>query len=417
MYSSRTPTPIQKAGVPIALTGRDLMACAQTGSGKTGAFMLTICVQLMREYMRIKNGEGKSNRRKTDPMAIVLTPTRELAIQILKEAKKFSYQLPLKACIAYGGQPRGQQLREIQGGCDILIATPGRLSDFLTSRNFGAGSVKVLVLDEADRMLDMGFAREMNTIITQRGMPRERQTLMFSATFPREIQQMATQYLNDAAMVTIGRVGSATDLITQQVIQIDDYRKRDLILDLIRTHNTAKRILIFVERKTTAGDLDRYLEEEGFYAMSIHGDKQQHERETALNEFTRGAVKVLVATDVASRGLDVDGIDLVINYDTPNDIDSYTHRIGRTGRAGRKGLAISFINHGTNKRMLLEVQKCLAEVKQSSEVLDTVCDLAGGSYGGSRGRGGGGRGRGGGGGYGGGFGGGGGGFGGRGGGI
>jgi ATP-dependent RNA helicase DDX3X len=384
-----TPTPIQKASVPITKQGRDIIAVAQTGSGKTGAFMFATIIRCMRQRHMDQQNPPPSGYG-CFPKAMVMTPTRELAIQILEEAKKFSFRLPLKTCIAYGGQPRGQQAAAFRDGCDIVIGTPGRLNDFSQSRTLDLSRLIVLCLDEADRMLDMGFLPQIRQIIRDYGMPRAgvRQTLMFSATFPREIQQLAHQFLAQSfAFISIGRVGSTTDLITQQLMNVPDFKKRDAVMDLIVKYHTAKRILIFAERKTTCHDLEGFLTSRGLHVTSIHGDKPQEAREFALNEFKRGAIKILVATDVASRGLDVDGIDLVINHDTPNDIDSYTHRIGRTGRCGRKGLAISFVNDRTNPRVLLAIGESLRETGQGSPVLDELL-----RYGNYSSRGGGGRG-------------------------
>lgn len=373
----KAPTPVQKIAVPIAISGRDLISCAQTGSGKTGAFMFAIITRLTGLLGAERDAVLASAGETAKPMALIITPTRELAIQILTEAEKFTFKMPLTPAVAYGGQPRGVQLRKIQAGCDILIGTPGRLMDFFENLQVSLTEIKLLVLDEADRMLDKGFSDDMSMIVHDFKMPEEHQTLMFSATFEDEVKGLAEDLMKEPAFVSVGRVGSTTSLITQQLVNVDDTNKKDKLMELIMAHQQAKRILVFVEKKSTAVDLDRFLDGAGVYACCLHGDRDQVARETALNNFARGEFFLMVATDVAGRGLDIDGIDVVINFDLPRNLDSYTHRIGRTGRAGRRGLAISFINDESRGDVLEEIKLLMTETEQEApEFLETCIAAA-----------------------------------------
>ncbi|BHF71398.1 ATP-dependent RNA helicase ddx3x [Sparganum proliferum] len=292
------PTPVQKNAIPIVMAGRDLMACAQTGSGKTAAFLIPILNSM---YL---NGPGNSitasyetNRRKQFPVALILAPTRELASQIHEEARKFSYRSRVRPCVVYGGADMRKQLQELSYGCNLLVATPGRLLDVMDRGRIGLNHIRFLVLDEADRMLDMGFEPQIRKIVEGDAMPPcgSRQTLMFSATFPKQIQP-------------------------------------------------GDRTLIFVETKRGADALEEYLYQEKYSVASIHGDRTQEDRELALNYFRVGVTPILVATAVAARGLDIPNVKHVINYDLPSDIEEYIHRIGRTGRVGNLGKATSFFN-------------------------------------------------------------------------
>ena len=381
------PTPVQKHSIPICLAQRDLMACAQTGSGKTAGFMFPIITGILR------SGAPPAPRgRKAFPLALVLSPTRELSSQIWEETRKFSYQTGLRAVVVYGGAPVGQQLREMERGCDILVATPGRLSDLIDRARVSLESVRYLALDEADRMLDMGFEPQIRDIVERQGMPPagERQTMLFSATFPREIQRMASDFLHNYVFLTVGRVGSSTDLIVQKVEYVPIDNKRDVLMEMITA--VPGLTLIFVETKRGADSLEDYLCRNRFPATSIHGDRTQQEREAALRSFKSGHTPYLVATDVAARGLDIPHVTHVVNYDLPSDIDDYVHRIGRTGRAGKKGLATAFFcdKDGPIARSLSELME---EAKQ--DVPDWLRNMAAtsrfGSGGGGR-RGGGGRG-------------------------
>jgi len=284
--------------------------------------------------------------RVTTPLAVILAPTRELAMQIYDEARKFSQGTPLRPVAVYGGASFGNQLRDLKNGiCDIIVATPGRLNDFFQKKFVSFAKVKFLVLDEADRMLDMGFEPQIREIVEKSDMPhtKMRQTLLFSATFPKEIQALARSFLNRYIFLTIGPVGAATESVTQNFIYEDDEtQKEEKLKELIR--DVKGLTLVFVETKKKASEMEYRLGRLGFGAISIHGDKEQHERTRALKSFSSGATPILIATNVAARGIDIGNIEHVVNYEMPKDVDDYVHRIGRTGRIGRKGLATSFIS-------------------------------------------------------------------------
>ncbi|EFJ44800.1 hypothetical protein VOLCADRAFT_82651 [Volvox carteri f. nagariensis] len=355
------PTPVQKHSITIGLAGRDLMACAQTGSGKTAAFCFPIIASMLLKGYQPAAGR---NSRKALPGALVLAPTRELTSQIYDEARKFTYMTGLRPVVIYGGAPAPNQLRDLERGCDILVATPGRLSDFIERGRVGLSSILFLCLDEADRMLDMGFEPQIRRIVEQEDMPPvgQRQTLMFSATFPKEIQRLAADFLSNYVFLTVGRVGSSTDLIVQHIEYVSSDEKQNTLLDLIST--VEGLTLVFVETKRGADELERILTRNQLPATSIHGDRSQEQREMALRSFKSGKTPVMVATDVAARGLDIPHVTHVINYDLPKDIDDYVHRIGRTGRAGHKGLATAFFTDADAPlaRSLVEV---LTETNQA----------------------------------------------------
>lgn len=367
-----TPTPVQKYSVPIIKDKRDLMACAQTGSGKTAAFLLPILSRLNEEGPGPSYSEGSSNhynkRSAATPLAVILAPTRELALQIYDEAKKFSYRSHIRPVVVYGGAEVSSQIHELSRGCDILVATPGRLQDMLERHRVTLEKVRFLVLDEADRMLDMGFEPQIRLIVEDRGMPStgQRQTLMFSATFPKEIQILARDFLDNYIFLAVGRVGSTSENITQKIVWVDERDKRSFLLDLLNAVAGPECLsLVFVETKRGADALEWFLCQEEYPATSIHGDRTQHEREAALRAFKCGDNPILVATAVAARGLDIPNVKHVINHDMPSDIDEYVHRIGRTGRVGNLGLATSFFNEkNTNiARDLLQIlQECDQEV-------------------------------------------------------
>jgi ATP-dependent RNA helicase DDX3X len=336
------PTPVQKNSIPTVLADRDLMACAQTGSGKTAAFLFPIIAKL------VGNITGSSidyHRRVCYPSALVLAPTRELACQIEDECRKFCAKTGLRSLVVYGGSPMVHQLRSLETyGCDILVATPGRLVDIIDKNKISLSRIRYLVLDEADRMLDMGFEPQIRKIVEQRDMPQkgQRRTLMFSATFPKEIQQLASSFLEDYLFLAVGRVGSTTDLVTQHFIKCEEREKLQKLFELLRSSKEGLT-LIFVEKKKTADSVGRLLSSQGFRATAIHGDRAQRERTAAIRTFSTGETPFLVATNVAARGLDIDNVTHVVNFDMPNDIDDYVHRIGRTGRAGKKGISTTFI--------------------------------------------------------------------------
>lgn len=353
------PTPVQRYSIPIGLAGRDMMACAQTGSGKTAAFCFPIIANILRKGFR----PGPRGR-KAFPLALVLSPTRELSSQIYDEARKFTYQTGIRPVVVYGGAPQMQQLRELERGCDFLVATPGRLIDIMDRARVSLEKVGFLALDEADRMLDMGFEPQIRRIVEGEDMPRpgERQTLLFSATFPKEIQRLAADFMHDYVFLSVGRVGSSTELIVQVVEYVPAADKRQMLLDLLQSVEKGLT-LIFVETKKGADALEDYLIRHGLPATSIHGDRSQGEREAALRSFRTGRTPVLVATDVAARGLDIPHVTHVINYDLPTDIDDYVHRIGRTGRAGKKGLATAFFSE-KDSGLASKLQEILSETNQ-----------------------------------------------------
>ena len=332
--------------------------------------------------------------RKALPLILVMSPTRELTCQIYDEARKFSHNTGLRPVVIYGGASTGEQLRDLERGCDILIATPGRMADFCERARISLENIKYLTLDEADRMLDMGFEPQIRRIVDGENMPPagQRVTLMFSATFPRQIQEMASDFMHNYVFLSVGRVGSSTDLIEQHVVQVRYSDKRSTLMDVI-TSGPQGLTVVFVEKKRDADSLEAFLSNNNFPACSIHGDKEQGEREHALRAFKSGRRPILVATDVAARGLDISGITHVINYDMPKDIDDYTHRIGRTGRAGKKGVATAFFDPDADSGLAKPLEELMSEAKQ--EVPPWLTQLAKTSYygggGRSRGRGGGNR--------------------------
>jgi len=377
------PTPIQKTAIPCVMANRDLMGCAQTGSGKTAAFLLPIIHKLLEDGVDPHSGEEPQK-----PEAVVVAPTRELAIQIKEEARKFSSGSTIKPVVAYGGTSVGFQLSTLFKGCNILIATPGRLLGFVEMGKVSFENVKYLVLDEADRMLDMGFLPDITKIACHSTMPKkgERKTLMFSATFPDTVQHMALDFLHDYLFLTIGIVGGASKDVTQTVFEVEKFSKREKLLDILREVGT-DRTLVFVETKRNADFLASALSSEGFPTTSIHGDRLQREREEALSDFKNGSKPILVATAVAARGLDIKGVAHVVNYDMPKDIDEYVHRIGRTGRVGNTGKATTFFDPGHDSGVAGDLTKILSDAGQ--EVPDFLgSDMSGfgdggGGFGGS----------------------------------
>ncbi|KAJ4380119.1 DEAD-box ATP-dependent RNA helicase [Didymella sp. IMI 355093] len=395
----KVPTPVQKYSIPIVMAGRDLMACAQTGSGKTGGFLFPILAQAFKNGPSAapaaqSGGYGYGRQRKAYPTSLILAPTRELVSQIFDESRKFAYRSWVRPCVVYGGADIGSQLRQIERGCDLLVATPGRLVDLIERGRISLQNIKYLVLDEADRMLDMGFEPQIRRIVEGEDMPQvaDRQTLMFSATFPRDIQMLARDFLKDYIFLSVGRVGSTSENITQKIEYVEDIDKRSVLLDILHTHG-AGLSLIFVETKRMADSLSDFLINQGFPATSIHGDRTQREREKALEMFRSGRCPILVATAVAARGLDIPNVTHVVNYDLPTDIDDYVHRIGRTGRAGNTGIATAFFNRG-NRGVVRDLIELLKEANQEiPQFLESIA-REGSGFGGGRGGRGGGRGRG-----------------------
>jgi len=355
------PTPVQKRTLPIVMSGRDLMACAQTGSGKTAAFLLPVIQKIM------ETGAGdNAGASFAAPQCVIITPTRELAIQIKEESRKFAMGSVVKSVVTYGGVSVQFQLGELVRGCNILIATPGRLLDLVDRGKISFEGVKFLVLDEADRMLDMGFMPDIQRCILNPKMPRKglRQTLMFSATFPPEVQRSAKEFLENNLFVTVGVVGGACTDVTQVFHEVSKFEKREKLGDILAGCDPKDKTLVFVKTKKNADFLATYLSHQGLPTTSIHGDRLQREREQALADFRAGKMAILVATDVAARGLDIKGVKHVVNFDMPDGVDDYVHRIGRTGRVGNVGKATSFYDSSEDRGVAGPLVKMLNDCKQ-----------------------------------------------------
>ncbi|XP_058823493.1 ATP-dependent RNA helicase bel [Topomyia yanbarensis] len=366
------PTPVQKYAIPIIMAGRDLMACAQTGSGKTAAFLVPILNQMYKHGISAPPQGRPFNRRKQYPLGLVLAPTRELATQIFEESKKFCYRSRMRPAVLYGGNNTQEQMRELDRGCHLIVATPGRLEDMIMRGKVGLDNIRFLVLDEADRMLDMGFEPQIRRIVEESKMPPtgERQTLMFSATFPKAIQELASDFLHNYIFLAVGRVGSTSVNITQSIFWVEENYKRSHLLDVLSKINAQNAgddtdclTLIFVETKKSADSLEDYLYSNNHPVTSIHGDRTQKEREEALKCFRSGRCPVLVATAVAARGLDIPNVKHVINFDLPAEVEEYVHRIGRTGRMGNLGVATSFFND-KNRNVANGLVRLLQETQQ-----------------------------------------------------
>jgi len=326
-----TPTPVQAQAIPYILEGRDMLAGAQTGTGKTAGFTLPM-LQILSEQKMPKN------HRKI--RALILTPTRELAAQVADSVKIYGKYLPLKSAVIFGGVGINPQITMLRNGIDILIATPGRLLDHVGQGTVDLSAVEVFVLDEADRMLDMGFIRDIRRVITI--LPKVRQNLMFSATYSDEIKTLANTLLRNPAEVEVARRNTSSELVTQSVILVDCKRKSALLGELIGK-NKWEQVLVFTRTKHGANKLTEYLQKIGITAAAIHGNKSQAARTKALNDFKLSSVRVLVATDIAARGIDIDALPHVVNFELPNIAEDYVHRIGRTGRAGCEGEALSLV--------------------------------------------------------------------------
>ncbi|KAG8345663.1 putative ATP-dependent RNA helicase [Trypanosoma vivax] len=366
----KDPTPVQRYGIPVCLEGHDLMACAQTGSGKTAAFLVPVV------HYILKHGVSPAVGRVSHPIAVIMAPTRELAQQIHDEVRKLTFRTDIFFDVAYGGIPYPSRFEN-----DILVACPGRLKDIFDRGVLSFSRVKFLILDEADRMLEMGFEEQIEYLVASRytDMPttKERQTLMFSATFPQRILNLAKRYLRSHYyLLTVGRVGSTTKNITQRLMRVQEDEKMNKLFDLILNQKQTDLVLIFVETKRAAEDLHHALKSSGIPSSTIHGDRKQMDRERALRDFKDGVTPILVATDVASRGLDIPNVAHVIQYDLPKEMDDYTHRIGRTGRAGNKGIATSFYTRN-NRNLAVELFHYLREHEQEVPVwLDEEKDAA-----------------------------------------
>jgi ATP-dependent RNA helicase RhlE len=343
-----TPTPIQSQAIPHLLTGRDLLGCAQTGTGKTAAFALPILDRLARTP-RAPDRRG--------PRVLVLAPTRELALQISESFRDYGRHLPFRAAVVFGGVGQGPQVDALRKNAEVVVATPGRLLDLIGQGHAKFDALETLVLDEADRMLDMGFIDPIRRIIAV--LPRRRQTLMFSATMPPEIRKLAQAILVDPVELSVAPVSSTADGVTQWVLHVDRGDKRALLREVLRDP-AMSRVLVFTRTKHGANRVAEQLDRTGVSAAAIHGNKSQGARQRALGDFKTGRVRVLVATDIAARGVDVDGISHVINFELPNEPESYVHRIGRTARAGASGVALTFCD--AEERGLLRAIERLTRV-------------------------------------------------------
>ena len=342
-----TPTPIQAHTIPTALTGRDVVGIAQTGTGKTASFALPILHRLL------------ENRIKPQPKTcrvLVLSPTRELSGQILDSFNAYGRHIRLSSTLAIGGVPMGRQVRSLMQGVEVLVATPGRLLDLVQSNGLKLGSVEFLVLDEADRMLDMGFINDIRKIVAK--LPIKRQTLFFSATMPKDIAELADAMLRDPARVAVTPVSSTVERIQQRIIQVDFSAKPAFLAKLLKQEQV-NRALVFTRTKHGADKVVKTLEKAGIAASAIHGNKSQNHRERTLAQFRTGEIRTLVATDIAARGIDVDGITHVINFDLPNVPETYVHRIGRTARAGAEGTAISLVAGGEELTYLRDIERLI----------------------------------------------------------
>lgn len=343
------PTPIQEQAIPTILQGSDLLGCAQTGTGKTAAFAIPI-LQIIYNKHHYKEAEKTVN-------ALILTPTRELAIQVGESFSSYGKNIGLKNIVIFGGVPQKPQTDALKRGVDILIATPGRLLDLMGQGYINLKNIKVFVLDEADRMLDMGFFPDVKKIISQ--LPKERQTLLFSATMPPEISRLADSVLKDPVTVEVTPVSSTVDTIVQSIYFVGKKDKLSLLIHLLKDKSITSA-LVFTRAKYAADKIAKSLVKARINAQAIHGDKSQNTRQIALNNFKTRKTRVLVATDIAARGIDVEELSHVINYDLPNVPETYVHRIGRTGRAGLGGVAISFCDE-EEKKCLKDIEKLISK--------------------------------------------------------
>ncbi len=352
-----TPTPIQAEAIPLALEGNDLMAGAQTGTGKTAAFALPMLQKLL------PHASSSTSPARHPVRALVLVPTRELAVQVEENFKAYEKYTKLRSLAVFGGVDIKTQTPHLKNGVEILVATPGRLLDHIEQKTVQLNTVQMLVLDEADRMLDMGFMPALKRILAL--LPRQRQSLMFSATFSPEIKKLSEEFMIYPTLIEVARSNASADNIAQKVYLVEHDHKHALLAKLLQGDD-AKQVIVFTKTKLTASRLARQLQREGLAADAIHGDKTQLERMQALEAFKQGSVTVLIATDVAARGLDIDSLPMVINYEIPHSAEDYVHRIGRTGRAGASGTAISLVAP-EEERYLLDIEKLIKqEIKRET---------------------------------------------------
>lgn len=343
------PTPIQAQAIPHLLLGKDILGCAQTGTGKTAAFALPILNQIATAKYA-----APSNK---NAYTLVLTPTRELAVQIFENFKTYGENIQFNMAVVYGGVAIGPQIRNVEHGVDVLIATPGRLLDLIGQRKLSIQNLKTLVLDEADRMLDMGFIHDIKKILGM--IPKQRQTLFFSATMPPEIEKLANTMLTNPVRIEVAVVSSTAEKIEQHVMYVDKNMKKDLLRHILNDPK-ATRVIVFTRTKHGANKVTELLVKNRVSSEAIHGNKSQNARQRALDTFKDGKTRVLIATDIAARGIDVDGITHVINYEIPNISESYVHRIGRTARAGHSGIAISLCD-AEEKAFIKDIEKLIGQ--------------------------------------------------------
>ncbi len=346
-YGYTQATPIQTAAIPPALAGHDLLAAAQTGTGKTAAFALPLLQKLS------TSGQTMTRR----PRALILTPTRELAAQVHENLRDYGKHVQVSATTIFGGVSMGPQINALRRGVDIVIATPGRLIDHMQQRTLDLSAVETLILDEADRMLDMGFLPALKRIL--QSVPKKRQTLLFSATFAPAIKTLAMEFMHNPKEISVSAPNTVTTLVSHQVHPVDASRKRDLLLHLLSA-DSRRQSLVFSRTKHGADKLVTFLNASGLRTAAIHGNKSQNARTRALSDFKSGRVTVLVATDIAARGIDIEQLPIVINFDLPSVAEDYVHRIGRTGRAGMEGLAVSLVSHDESG-LLHDIRKLLKQ--------------------------------------------------------
>lgn len=362
-------TPVQEQAIPAVLQHRDLLACAQTGTGKTAAFAIPI-LQLMFQQKQSDRLQSKAGITHRSIQALILTPTRELAIQIDESFKAYGRYLGLNSVVIFGGVSKFNQVNALRRPVDILVATPGRLLDLVQQRHISLNEIKYFVLDEADRMLDMGFVHDVKKVISK--LPAKKQTLFFSATMPPEIKQLSQILLRDPVKIEVTPVSSTVDTISQSVYFVEKQNKRFLLAHLL-SNTSIQTALVFTRTKHGADRVARDLNRNCIHAQAIHGNKSQNERQRALNNFINRRTRVLVATDIAARGIDIDDLTHVINFDLPDVPETYVHRIGRTGRAGASGIAISFCDY-EEKISLSDIQKLIG--KKIPGVKDHPYDVA-----------------------------------------
>lgn len=364
------PTPIQEKAIPMILQHRDLLGCAQTGTGKTAAFAIPVLQLMHQQKQAAYRQPSTKDRRGTNIQTLILTPTRELAIQIEESLRTYGRYVDLKHLVIFGGVSQFNQVNALRRGVDILVATPGRLLDLLNQRHISLHEIKFFVLDEADRMLDMGFVHDVKKIISK--LPVQKQTLFFSATMPAEIKQLANMLLKNPVKVEVTPVSSTVDTIQQSLYYVEKQNKKNLLTHLLGDP-AIETVLVFSKTKHGADRIARDLSRKGTKAEAIHGGKSQNERQRALHNFKTKRTRVLVATDIAARGIDIDDLTHVINFDLPDVPETYVHRIGRTGRAGASGIAISFCDY-EEKVSLADIHKLIA--KKITVIKDHPFDVA-----------------------------------------